>query len=469
MGACFGAIMATKVNGLIFAPLLAAPLIVLGQKRFMLAALASGLCLVGAFSTYLPPWYLHYSGGTTINSKLPDRGFYKASREYKAMLEAKSTSNLVNFPTMYRDSLSFVAHYQRGVPKLNLCNKDENGSPAWWWPLGGRCINYRWDRDGDYTRYLFLQSNPAVWFFGLVGVLGSIALLFGAVVSNGKFRLKQPALMVVFVSLYLGYMTVMLQLTRVMYLYHYFIPLLISFFLCAFLFVEIRAIASLRLTPTRKTALLLAGTMLILGGFWYFKPLAYALPLTKEDIERRAWLGIWDLRCPSCGLSNRIASPTCDPKVKESPDVSIGNVRADSGSQEWGNPEQDLSVDNKPIVLNGVPYPSGIGVHAYSSLKFKLRQNYATFSGSVGLPDYLKEKAQDGGTVSFEVYVDGEQRWQSPIVKVGDSPIPFSVQLWDPNKRISQKIPETLELIVRDAGDGNSNDHAVWLNLKLEE
>jgi dolichyl-phosphate-mannose--protein O-mannosyl transferase len=464
-GACFGAIMATKVNGLIFAPLLAAPLLLLRDAKWGKGLAACLLSLLGAMLTYLPPWYVHFSLGTSINTQLPDRGLYQASREYREALKEKKTDSLALFPTFYRDSLAFVAHYQKGVPKLNLCNKDENGSPAWWWPLGGRSINYRWERDGEATRYLFLQSNPAVWFLGLAGILGSLALLFGSFVSRGRLKLKQPALMSIFASLYLGYMAVMLQLPRVMYLYHYFIPLLISFFLSALVFVELRSLLNWRLTPSRKTALLLGMTMVILGGFVYFRPLAYSLPLTRSEVESRAWLSVWDLRCPACERTNRIASPTCDPKVKDAPDVAINGIRADSGTQEWGDPQQDTSVEERPIVVKGIPYSSAIGVHAYSSLKFKLNRKYAHFSGSVALPDYLAEKPQGGGTVIFEIYADGEKRWQSPVVKVSEDPVAFSVPLGTS----AEKNAQILELVVRDAGDGNTNDHAVWLNLTLSE
>ena len=38
------------------------------------------------------------------------------------------TDDPKNFPAMLKDNLAFMANYNKGVPKLDVCKPDENGS-----------------------------------------------------------------------------------------------------------------------------------------------------------------------------------------------------------------------------------------------------------------------------------------------------------------------------------------------------
>ena len=78
-------------------------------------------------------------------------------------------------------------------------------------------------------RYLYLQSNPIAWGCGLLGVILAAILLISSVLQPPAERLQNRFLLTVFLGMYASYMIAISQLHRVMYLYHYFIPLCLCF------------------------------------------------------------------------------------------------------------------------------------------------------------------------------------------------------------------------------------------------
>lgn len=248
---------------------------------------------------YIGVWHTHFSLASTINQKLPDEGYYQASQEYKTILSEGRNSSPLAFPVMLRDSWNFLSHYETGVPKLDLCKADENGSPYFFWPFGARSINYRWETpDSTQYRYLYLQSNPVIWSVGLLGIILSGSLLFCSILTS--IKLRQRLLLLTFLGMYLAYMFVMSQLDRVMYLYHYFIPLLLSFFLFGLAFVEIRRLGRWLLDDRRKVFILCSLGFLAFLSFQFYRPLTYYEPLTDGELQRRSILRLWDLHCVNC-------------------------------------------------------------------------------------------------------------------------------------------------------------------------
>ena len=162
------------------------------------------------------------------------------------------------------------------MPKLDLSKPDENGSPSLFWPLGARAINYRWETpDGVFYKYLYLQVNPAVWLLGLSGVLGTTALIFVYIFFPLREPLKNRFLVATFLLLYWSYMTIISQLGRVMYLYHYFPALLFSFCLFALLVEEAREIGNLLLNTRYKIIILAVLSAAILVSYRFYSPLTY--------------------------------------------------------------------------------------------------------------------------------------------------------------------------------------------------
>lgn len=310
-GVSFGAALATKANALIL--ILLAPAVVWHYKdRLKQLSIITGSFLAATALVYCSVWQIHFALGDTVEPKLPSNGYFKASQEYKNILKEGSNGSLLHFPVMLRDSLRFLPHYARGVPTLDLCKESENGSPWFYWPVGGRAISYRWESDKMETyRYLYLQANPISWGLGLLGILGSLSVLFGYIFLPVKGTLKNPVLLLTFTGMYIAYLTSIAQLDRVMYLYHYMLPLLFAFILCGLLIVEIQNIWHLKLQDYGKTMLLLCFSVFVLAGFWFYHPFAYYEPINADQFKRRAILPIWDMNCVTCTKERYMHPNTC--------------------------------------------------------------------------------------------------------------------------------------------------------------
>jgi dolichyl-phosphate-mannose-protein mannosyltransferase len=299
-GASFAAALATKAFALLFVMLVPFILYALwpNLRSFWRVAWISVL----AFAVvYIGIWHIHFTVARTINPSLPDTGYYQASEEYKAILEHGQNASVFAIPWMMRDSLNFVSHYEAGVPRLDLCKNDENGSNWFLWPFGGRTISYRWETpDGSAYRYLYLVSNPVGWFFGLSGIVLTFTLLAGSMVFGGAVHLQKRFLLTAFFTLYVCFMIAVSTIDRVMYLYHYFLPLFFSFILFALVFNEVQTIGRWKLTDVRKTGLLFGLMMLTFFSFQFYRPFSYYVPLYDDQFQLRNLMQIWDMHCVKC-------------------------------------------------------------------------------------------------------------------------------------------------------------------------
>lgn len=308
-GMAFACLMATKAFGLILILLLP----FLGWKlwpdfrkmwRFLLAG---GISFAVFFCGI---WYIHFALGTTVNPVLPDEGYYQASEEYKEILSNHSNRSPLNFRIMLRDSLAFVTHYENGVPRLNLCKADENGSPWFLWPIGARAISYRWETpDSSAYRYLYLQSNPVIWFASFAGVLLALLVILSSVLLPVATKPKNTFLLLTFGTLYVCYLIAVSTIDRVMYLYHYFLPLTFSFFLLALTFDEIAQVGNWRLTDARKTLLLLIFSVCTFLSFQFYRPFSFYTPITDDAFKMRSVIDLWDLKCVRCQSENPLVIP----------------------------------------------------------------------------------------------------------------------------------------------------------------
>lgn len=303
MGAAFGAVMTTKALGLIMVLFIPAAWWFLRRNGplFARAAVATGLSFL---IVYGGVWYTHFALGKTINTSLPDKGMYQASPQLQQVLANRKTAALAAFPLQLRDHLKFLSHYSKGAPRLDLCKADENGSPSFLWPVGARAINYRWETpDGSAHRYLYLQSNPVVWFGGLLAVLIGLGMLAGAVINPPKKPLQEPLLLLLFTGVWVAYMIAVSRIDRVMYLYHYFTPLMFTFFAVALVARNIQSIWKWDLEEDhRTTGLLVLGALIVLG-FQFYRPFAYYEPLTTAQFQRRDIFRLWELTCVGDGCS----------------------------------------------------------------------------------------------------------------------------------------------------------------------
>ncbi|HVT90625.1 MAG TPA: NPCBM/NEW2 domain-containing protein [Tepidisphaeraceae bacterium] len=145
-------------------------------------------------------------------------------------------------------------------------------------------------------------------------------------------------------------------------------------------------------------------------------------------------------------------------------DASKGTYLSDmtptSTKNGWGPVEKDMSNGEQPagdgqaITLGTNVYAKGLGTHAGSEIHFNLGGKYATFVSDIGI-----DAETDGkGSVVFQILADGVQIYSSDTLTSADGKKSISVD-------VSGK--QELVLIVTDAGDGTTLDHADWAGARL--
>ena len=243
----------------------------------------------GAAAIFLAVFYLHFA----LGQKVVDNRYYAASKEYKEILKRGETANIKNFLTMFKDNLKYMQNYQKGVPRLNLCKKGENGSLFIGWPLGIKAISYRWEKHGSQVQYIYLQGNPVTWMIGLIAVILSVVLVVAVLVFRLPVRDRRTfEYIAAFTFIYISYMIAVGQIPRVMYLYHYFIPLTISYILAVLLFYYL--FGDMLNTMIVKASMLFIAAAIVFA-WWFFSPFTYYKPLNTEEFNKRIWFDYWRL------------------------------------------------------------------------------------------------------------------------------------------------------------------------------
>jgi len=114
----------------------------------------------------------------------------------------------------------------------------------------------------------------------------------------------------------------------------------------------------------------------------------------------------------------------------------------------------DRSVCGAMLHAGGKLYLKGLGMHSASRLSYSLAEPYRRFQAELAVDD----SAQGGGSVGFRVFVDGQVRYTSPVVRGGQAPLPISVDLTGAKR---------LDLVVDFADRADELDHADWLDARL--
>jgi dolichyl-phosphate-mannose--protein O-mannosyl transferase len=315
MGMAFGALVTTKLNGLVMLVLF--PMLLWHFRNALHAgAEVFVLTTAGFLLVFVPVWHTHFALGSRVITTLPDGnnepGFYQASPAYKAIVREGKNGSLLNFPVMLADSMNFVGHYERGVPPLDLCKSGENGSPWFLWPFGGRTISFRWATPNGYAyQYLYLVPNLVGWMVSLAGVILAAGLLLASAILPLKEKLQHGFLMFTLLGLYGGYMVAISRIDRVMYLYHYFPALLFGYVLFAIAIMEIRRLGPIAVTASIRTGIVFACAMAVFANYEYFRPLTYYKLITDAEFQQRNWLQIWDMKCVKCERDSMLVKKTC--------------------------------------------------------------------------------------------------------------------------------------------------------------
>jgi nicotinamidase-related amidase len=124
-------------------------------------------------------------------------------------------------------------------------------------------------------------------------------------------------------------------------------------------------------------------------------------------------------------------------------------------------PQKDLTNQGKPLRLRKILYEHGLGVHATNQMMYTLRPEYHRFVALAGVDEYIIDKHHGSNlgkhpSVIFRIFIDGELAAESPVMRISFEPWRFNVKIPDGARIIS--------LCATDAGDGNKQDFANWVN-----
>ena len=158
---------------------------------------------------------------------------------------------------------------------------------------------------------------------------------------------------------------------------------------------------------------------------------------------------------------SRTSRITIEDAVQSEPVITyLSDLNWVSADNDWGPVELDSSNgeeaagDGRTLTLNGTTFEKGLGVHASSTIIYDLDGSYDKFVASIGVDDEVGSE----GSVIFEVWADDTQLFVSNVMTGNSATKLVNVDLTD---------RQSLTLIVTDAGDGPSYDHANWADARL--
>tara|TARA_R110002050_G_scaffold161882_5_gene291696 strand:+ start:8949 stop:11744 length:2796 start_codon:yes stop_codon:yes gene_type:complete len=172
--------------------------------------------------------------------------------------------------------------------------------------------------------------------------------------------------------------------------------------------------------------------------------------------------------------------------------LEVGEMQISMGLQTYSAPVKNKAVTGEMLSIAGEKFKKGVGVHSQSSLKIKVNDGHQ-FTAKVGVNDskidYGSEQITsipltdgkriyyeitntqkqfmgveghnggvDNGSVVFVLLHNGKEVYNSGIMRAGD-----------PVKDVDIKLKGgILEMVVEDADDGESGDHAVWVDPQID-
>ncbi|ESQ80602.1 phospholipid carrier-dependent glycosyltransferase [Asticcacaulis sp. YBE204] len=243
--------------------------------------------MLGAFGgVVVAVFVLH----TLINPVAPDfkseagrRDGNYMSEPYKAWLEKRGPLT----PGVLYDATSgyfaYMEHDFTGIVKT-----EKNGSIPALWPVMHKTINYRWDSNHGKTSYVQMVGNVFSWGLGLFGILVATGLI-----AQRHFQKKlwldthEMDILTAVLAMWAIFMGVHIFLgtQRVMYVYHYFTGLILSYMLLPLIYQVLKS--RFKVIERQKDFVLggvCAGVTLC---FIWFAPLTYHQPLTRAQCEMR--------------------------------------------------------------------------------------------------------------------------------------------------------------------------------------
>lgn len=220
----------------------------------------TALVVVSVALVYVGGWYVHFS-----------------------LLKAPGSGDVWQIPTgnFWPDLITI--HQQMLSANYNLSGTHPYSSAWWTWPLMMRPVFY-WQAGGGLIYFL---GNPALWWGILAALMGIIGMLFGNQAARGRAREWLGLYGWLPVAGYLISYAPLINVPRVLFLYHYATPLLFS--LLALVGVLDRVVVEER----QRTRLVTVAVLMLIVGFLLFAPLTYGWALSPALQQSLFWLPSW--------------------------------------------------------------------------------------------------------------------------------------------------------------------------------
>ena len=119
-------------------------------------------------------------------------------------------------------------------------------------------------------------------------------------------------------------------------------------------------------------------------------------------------------------LSAALSGPNAPPNAVWLDSLDLKNI-----TQPYKEPQAGESVDDNPLKLGGKVYPRGVGTHSGARMTIDLKGNATRFTAFFG----IDAEAEDRGSASLRLFVDGQLKYESPVVRGGGAPILVDVDL----------------------------------------
>ncbi|MBN2291087.1 MAG: NPCBM/NEW2 domain-containing protein, partial [Pirellulales bacterium] len=158
------------------------------------------------------------------------------------------------------------------------------------------------------------------------------------------------------------------------------------------------------------------------------------------------------------GLAQTTALRAAEPAPKYLADELADHIV--SVTQAWGTLGINTSAYNAPakpmkLRIKDKNYNRGLGSHANGEIAVGLFGTFKTFEAEVGIQ---WQGGKDLASVIFQVYVDGQKRFESGVMREGDAPRKVKVPV---------EGAVELRLLALDAGDYITCDCANWADARL--
>ena len=154
-------------------------------------------------------------------------------------------------------------------------------------------------------------------------------------------------------------------------------------------------------------------------------------------------------RTDDAGGAVRIRPPEEWPGAR----VWLDQLKPTRVDQGFCKPQFGKTWYGSAIVMDGVTYKHGIGMHAWCELTYRVPEGAAAFEAVIGYCDGIRTRQPDV-LASFEVLEENENR----LFHSG----PFAASTTPRHVRVSLEGVREITLVVTEGGDGRNHDHVNW-------